>query len=254
MRLNLKGLLMTSETRFMNWVDFDAARKHTDLVLIPFGAVEVYGPHLPMGADGIATTGLANAIAAEEPALVAPLITVGYSRRLMDFPGTLNVRPSSLISYARDVAESFIHWGSRRILFINGHAGNVPYLSELAIELEDANGVRVAQIDWWRYIQPLVEDLVEAEQLPHGHASEFGTSVMLALAPEYVAMDRAVKSLPKQSQQYPDFIRSRPYHDATDTGVVGDGTLGTAEKGAEVMQRATARALEFIRSEHFSSH
>lgn len=243
---------MTSQVQYMNWVDFDEARQRTDILLVPFGAVEVYGPHLPMGADGIATTALANAIAAEEPALVAPLIPVGYSRNLMDFPGTLNVRPASLVAYARDIVESFIHWGSRRILFINGHAGNVAHLSALASELEAEHGVKCAQIDWWRYIQPLSEDLVEAEQLPHGHASEFGTSVMLAIAPEHVKMDRAVKTPPKQAVPYPDFIRPRRYRDMTDTGLVGDGTLGTEAKGQEVMRRATARAVEFIRSEHFT--
>lgn len=237
----------------MNWVDFDEMRKETDLVLIPFGAVEVYGPHLPMGADGISTSALAQRVAAEEKAFVAPLIPVGYSRALFDFPGTLNVRPSSLVEYARDVAESFIHWGCKRILFINGHAGNVPYLSELATQLQEQHGVKVAQIDWWRFIQPLVEDLVEADILPHGHASEFGTSVMLHLAGDAVKMDRAVRTEPARQDPYPDFIRPRRYGDSTTTGVVGDGTLGNEEKGAETVRRAVARTLEFIRSDEFKS-
>ena len=236
----------------MNWVDFDALRNETDLVMIPFGAIEVYGPHLPMGADGISTSALALGVAAEEPAFVAPLIPVGYSKALADFPGTLNVQPSSLVAYARDVAVSYIGWGCKRVLFINGHAGNVPYLAELAGELEEDHGVKVAQIDWWRFIQPLVEDMVEADILPHGHASEFGTSVMLHLAGEHVKMDRAVRTEPKISDAYPDFIRPRRYGDATDTGVVGDGTLGTEEKGAETMRRAVARTLEFIRSDEFT--
>ena len=241
------------DTRFMNWVDFDALRKETDLVLRPFGAVEVYGPHLPMGADGISTMALAERVAAEEAAFIAPLIPVGYSKALADFPGTLNVRPSSLVAYARDMAESYIGWGCKRILFINGHAGNVPYLAELATELHEEHGVRVAQIDWWRFIQPLVEDMVEAEFLPHGHASEFGTSVMLHLAGEHVKMDRAVRTEPKSSNAFPDFIRPRRYGDSTDTGVVGDGTLGSEEKGAETVRRAVARTLEFIRSDDFRS-
>ncbi|MEZ4521346.1 MAG: creatininase family protein [Thermomicrobiales bacterium] len=241
------------DTRFMNWVDFDALRKETDLVLMPFGAVEVYGPHLPMGADGISTMALAERVASEEKAFVAPLIPIGYSKALMDFPGTLNVRPSSLVEYARDLAESYIGWGCKRILFINGHAGNVAYLSELATQLEEQHGVRVAQIDWWRFIQPLVEDMVEADFLPHGHASEFGTSVMLHLAGEHVKMDRAVRTEPKSANAFPDFIRPRKYGDATDTGVVGDGTLGTEEKGAETVRRAVARTLEFIRSDEFTS-
>ncbi len=240
------------DTRFMNWVDFETLLEETDLVLMPFGAVEVYGPHLPMGADGISTMALAEGVASEEKAFIAPLIPVGYSKMLADFPGTLNVRPSSLVAYARDVAESYIGWGCKRILFINGHAGNVAYLAELAAELEDEFGVKVAQIDWWRYIQPLVEDMVEADILPHGHASEFGTSVMLYLAAEHVKMDRAVRTEPKRVDPFPDFIRPRRYRDATDTGVVGDGTLGTAEKGEETMRRAVARTLEFIRSDEFS--
>jgi creatinine amidohydrolase len=70
----------------MNWVDFDALRAETDLALIPLGAVEVYGPHLPLGADGIATTALAARVAERVPAFVAPLIPVGYSAALDDFP------------------------------------------------------------------------------------------------------------------------------------------------------------------------
>lgn len=244
---------MTSEVQYMNWVDYAELQGATDLVLIPFGAVEVYGPHLPLGADGIATAALARGIAERVPALIAPLIPVGYSKSLQSFPGTLSVRPASLVAYARDVAESFILWGCRRILWINGHAGNVPYLNELSAELEERHGVRCAQIDWWRFIQPLVKDLETAEFLPHGHASEFGTSVMLHLVPEHVKMDRAVKTANQAPDQFPDFLRTRSYRDMSPTGVLGDGTLGTAEKGAETMRRAIDRAVAFLTSGEFAS-
>ncbi|TVR76237.1 MAG: creatininase family protein [Sphaerobacteraceae bacterium] len=242
---------MSSNPQFMNWQDYDAAQKETDLVLIPLGAVEVYGPHLPMGADGIATTALANGVAEQLPALVAPLIPVGYSEALQSFPGTLSVKPASLMAYTRDVAESFIKWGCKRILFINGHAGNVPYINELSRELENEYGVRCAQIDWWRYIQPLVEDLVESDILPHGHASEFGTSVMLHLVPEHVKMDRACRTEPQVKNEFPDFHRTAIYRDNSPTGVVGDGTTGNAEKGAETMRRAVQRTVDFIKSDDF---
>ncbi len=243
-----------SNVHQMNWVDFDARRAETDLVLIPLGAVEVYGPHLPMGADGIATTALAEGVAARVPAFVAPLIPVGYSAALAEFPGTLSVQPASLVAYTRDVAESFIGWGCRRILFVNGHAGNVPYLNDLARELEevyDDLGVRCAQIDWWRFIQPLVDDLVESDLLPHGHASEFGTSVMLHLAPEHVVAERAVRTAPATPDAFPDFLRPGSYRDLTPTGVLGDGTSGNAEKGAAVMQRAVDRVVAFLESDAF---
>ncbi len=237
----------------MNWVDFDALRAETDLALIPLGAVEVYGPHLPLGADGIATSALAARVAERVPAFVAPLIPVGYSAALDDFPGTLSVRPASLVAYTEDVAESLIGWGCRRVLFLNGHAGNVPYLNELARRLEDAHGVRCAQIDWWRFIQPLVEDLVESDLLPHGHASEFGTSVMLHLAPEHVKPERAVRTARAAADPFPDFARPGRDRALTETGVLGDGTVGTAEKGAETVRRAVDRVVAFLESDAFRS-
>jgi creatinine amidohydrolase len=242
---------MTTLVHYMNWVDYESHQKEIDTVLIPLGAVEVYGPHLPMGADGIATSALAKRVADEYPAFVAPLIPIGFSETLAEYPGTLSVRPESLIAYTRDVAESFIRWGCRRILIINGHAGNVPYLNELQRQLEVEHGVRAAQIDWWRFIQPLVEDLVESDILPHGHASEFGTSVMLHLAPDYVKLDRAVRTEPGVRNEYPDFLRPGSYRALTETGVLGDATRGNVEKGEETMRRAVARTVEFLKSEEF---
>jgi creatinine amidohydrolase len=235
----------------MNWVDFEAFQEQTDLVLIPFGAVEVYGPHLPLGADGIATTALAEGVAEQVPAFVAPLIPIGFSESLAEFPGTLSVQPESLIAYARDVTESFIRWGCRRIVFVNGHAGNVPYLNELARQLEEEYEVRCAQIDWWRFIPSLVEDLVESDILPHGHASEFGTSVMLHLVPDAVKMERAVRTEPALKEEFPDFLRPKSYRELSATGLLGDGRCGTAEKGAETMRRAVARTVAFLNSDQF---
>ncbi|HVX30420.1 MAG TPA: creatininase family protein [Nitrolancea sp.] len=236
----------------MNWVDFDAFRKETDLALIPFGAVEVYGPHLPMGADGFATTALAERVAEQVPAFVAPLIPIGFSASLMEFPGTLSVRPESLIAYTRDLCESLIGWGCRRLLFVNGHAGNVTYLNELGRQLEAEHGVRCAQIDWWRFIQPLVEDITESDLLPHGHASEFGTSVMLHLVPDSVKMERAARTAPAVENRYPTFLRSGSYLAQTTNGLLGDATKGNAEKGAETMRRAVALTVEFINSPDFA--
>jgi creatinine amidohydrolase len=139
----------------------------------------------------------------------------------------------------------------KRVLFLNGHAGNVPYLNELARELERAHGVRCAQIDWWRFIQPLVEDLVEAEILPHGHASEFGTSVMLHLVPQAVKMERATRTPPKIQNRFPDFLRPAAYRQMTDNGLLGDGTKGTAAKGAETLRRAADRIAEFVQGGEF---
>lgn len=238
---------------YLNTQDFEEEIGKTDLVLIPFGAVEVYGPHLPMGADGIATQALCERIAAEEPAIIAPLLGVGCSQRLNleRFKGTISIRPETLIGYARDVVESYIGWGARRFMFVNGHRGNSGYLSDLGFELEETYDVRVAQIDWWQFIPSLTKDLEESDVVPHGHAAEFSTSVMLALVPEHVKMERATRDLPSSTHPFPDIIHSDSYRLRPASGLVGDASFGNAEKGEETIRRATQRVLEYIRSDYF---
>lgn len=89
-------------------------------------------------------------------------------------------------------------------------------------------------------------------ELPHGHASEAGTSMLLHVAPELVKMAQAARTEPSAGE-FSEFIRYRSYTDVTDTGTVGDGTLGTPEKGAEAFQRAVARLVAFVQSAEFSS-
>jgi creatinine amidohydrolase len=245
---------MTMEARYLTSPGYAALVKETDLALVPLGAVEVYGPHLPLGADGIATDELAKRVAAEVPAIVAPLVPVGMSQSLNTHPGTLWVDRAALSGYISGVARSLIHNGSRRILFLNGHAGNVQTVADVcgAIEAEfrDKN-VRCAQIDWWRFIQPLVADMVEADVLPHGHASEFGTSVMLAIAPDAVTSER-MRVPPAGQDPFPDFIKPRARFGLGPTGMVGDARPGNAEKGEETLRRATARVVEYLKSEDFA--
>lgn len=238
-----------SELAHLSWQDIDTLRQETDLAIIPLGAVEVYGLHLPNGADGIVAQALARALAERVPAAVAPLIPVGESKALSEFPGTLWVSAESLKAYVGDVAESLIHWGFRRLLFINSHLGNVVPLGQLALDLQDKHDVVCAQVDVWRFIQPLTEDLWESEA-PHGHASEAGTSLLLHLEPELVIQERAVHT-PFPANEFPEFIRYDSYRSKTETGTLGDGTLGTAEKGAEAFKRAVDRLVGFVTSEAF---
>lgn len=90
------------------WVDFDSIRQETDLVIIPTGAVEVYGQHLPAGTDTIVITHIARQVGEQLGAPVLPTLPVGFSRSLGDFPGTLNVSTNTLMSFAQDTAESVI--------------------------------------------------------------------------------------------------------------------------------------------------
>lgn len=227
------------------WVDVARRLESGKLAIIPVGAVEVYGPHLPQGTDGIVALALAEAVSRDVECLVSPLIPVGWSEPWSGFPGTLSVRPESLKAYLSDIVESLLAMGVAQIVILNGHLGNVAVIQEIAQEFGSRRRVRVAQVDLWRFIQPHVRDLMEGE-FPFGHASESMTSVMLYLAPGSVSMDRAPNS-PVPKDRFPGILRPTPYREATATGALGDATKGTKEKGEAIFSRARDLLIEFLK-------
>jgi creatinine amidohydrolase len=231
--------------KYMSWTEFDRRRKETDLAVIPSGAIEVYGPHLPLGSDIIVAEEVSRMLAERVPAVVGPSVEIGDSRALAAFPGTLVARPESLKAVYEDVCRSFVRWGFRRFFFVNTHVGNVAPLNQLAEGLQEAFGVRCAAIDWWRFVQPLSEGVVETAH-PHGHASETGTSVLLYLAPEYVDMSRAPVVEPRYEDAYPDVFKYPDFDAYTPNGTIGDATAGSSEKGQRIVERAVDRMARFV--------
>lgn len=233
----------------MPWVDFDSLRQQTDLVIIPTGAVEVYGHHLPVGTDTVVVTHVAQRVGEILGAPVLPVLPVGFSRSLGDFPGTLNISTATLSAYVRETAESVIKWGAKRIVFINSHRGNISPIGEVALDLQDTYGVRCAQVFWWDYVAALGKDLVETGQHANGHASEIGTSIMLHIAPELVVRERIHDQTPSSPLPFSDITQYQGMHARSDTGVVGNPEVATAEKGAQLVQRGVDRIVEFVRRE-----
>lgn len=231
------------------WVDFDARRRQTDLAIIPTGAVEVYGQHLPTGTDSIVVTHIARRVGDELGAVVLPTLPVGFSRSLGDFPGTLNISTATLSAYVRESAESVISWGFKRILFINNHRGNIAPIGEVALDLQERLNVRCAQVFWWDYVAALSKDIVESGPHANGHASEIGTSIMLHVAPELVVRERIVDQTPTDRPAYADIIQYKGMRARSDTGVMGNPAVASADKGAEMVKRGVDRIVAFVRDE-----
>lgn len=231
------------------WVDFDELRQQTDLVIIPTGAVEVYGQHLPTGTDTIVVTHIARRVGEALNAPVLPTLPVGFSRSLGDFPGTLNISTATLSAYVRESAESVIKWGTKRILFVNSHRGNIGPIGEVAMELQDTHGVKCAQVFWWDYVGGLVKDICETGPHANGHASEIGTSVMLYLEPDLVIRDRIQDQTPTSAPAYADFNQYKGMRGRAAFGVVGNPEKASAEKGAEMVKRGVDRIVEFVQAE-----
>ncbi len=233
------------------WTDFDRRRQETDLAILVSGAVEVYGPHLPLGSDTIVAEAVARQVAERTGGVVLPAVPVGYSAALAEFPGTLSVPPEAFKAYLQGLAESIVGWGFKRLLFINSHRGNVPMISQIADELQAAHaGVKCAQVFWWDYAAALAADLLTSGPVPYanGHAGEVGTSTLLYVAPELVHTDRIERAPDAPANRFRDIIQYESYRARSPNGVVGDPTHASREKGEQIVERGVARIVEFVQT------
>lgn len=236
------------QLRDLSWKKFDDLDKSRP-VIIPTGAIEVYGPHLPMGGDAIVAEKVGELLGDRLELLVTPTIPMGDSLSLVaeSFPGTMYIRPESFKSYLSDVCESLIKWGYTKLFFFNTHVSNNFMITQLGWELEAKYHVRCASVDWWRFIQPHCQGVCECTgMMAHGHASEAGTSVLKYLTPELVDEEEVVCTLELFEDHFPEFKQYIPFDQYTATGTLGDATRATAEKGKEIVERSIARIIEFI--------
>ena len=235
----------------LSWVRADEALAHTDTALVPVGAVEAYGPHLPLGSDGLVALHVANRLGERVHAVVTPLIPIGCSQSLMSFPGTLSVESSSLKAYLTDICKSLVFHGIKRIVFVNGHAGNVALIGEICREFI-ASGVRCAQVDWWRAVYKAAPEFTDTGDVAIGHAGEVCSSVVMAARGDLVDMERATKTKEKAklglSGVYPEVVQyDIPYRAITASGMTGDATTATPEKGVQMIEKCVDRIESFLK-------
>ena len=230
----------------LTWMEFDERRKETQTLIVPSGAVEVYGPHLPLGTDIIVAEQIACLVAQKTGALVSPWLEVGHSHPLYAFPGTVYCRPETVKAVYRDICESYIHWGFKNILVINTHRNNAFPLDDLMMDLQDEYSVRCASVPWWQYLPSLSQDVFETPE-PQNHASEAATSIMLYLLPEYVRMEKRMDVTSKVENRFPSIVQYPSYDQLTDYGTLGDALSGSADKGKIVVERAVTEISRFVK-------
>lgn len=228
-----------TEYAYRTWEEVDKLPGE-GIAVLPSGAVEVYGPHLPLGSDFLVAEAVGRLVAQRLGALCLPVVPIGYSADLMSFPGTLTVPPEAFKGYLSGICSSVITWGFRKILFLNTHLGNVRIIDQIAEELTSGGAARCLQIDWWRFADPLGADLWESGAWSVGHAGELGTSILLHLRPDLVHRDRQVDFVPGSALLPAGAEDYRPFRQITASSVLGQPSAASAAKGAEVVQRAVA--------------
>lgn len=246
--------LGTAQSRVLwAWQDRESTRtfleKTDHLVIVPTGATEQHGPHLPSAVDAFLATSVAIAAArqATTPVLVAPTLTLGVSQHHARFPGTLWLQPHHFRAIALDVASSLANAGVQRVLFLNGHGGNSATLSE-SVYTWGANNkdatCRVYTANYWALSSLPNDKTVPWGVGTTGHAGALETSLMLHLAPDSVRGHEEAD--PIRGMSYagftPDLLESSTVDAWTDfatlssNGVVGRPSQASAEQGSLAFQ------------------
>lgn len=167
-------------------------------VVVPLAATEQHGPHLPVYTDTLICEHIAlqagERAASQVPLLVAPVLPVGCSQHHLSFGGTLSFTSATYLSVLRDLGESLVADGFRKIIFLNGHGGNDPIMLQAANDLAVRHPIWTAAASYWSVAGEALRGVRadEAGIVP-GHAGHFETSVIMALRPELVRNDRTAR-------------------------------------------------------------
>lgn len=238
----------------LTWPQAEIRIKEAPLVIIPFGAgAKEHGPHLPMNADFKVLEYLCNKAAAALPVIIAPPVQHGWFPAFRDFPGTEIADGDVFRRYIHEIAKSLIKIGARRIVFLNTgifKATGLP-LAMVAREIRVEQGIPTIVVSW----DDLEDERAAAlqEQKRGGHADEIETSIHLYLQPDLVRMDKAVADYGRPGKKdYPGYqpgLFSRHPGDPaySETGLFGDPTKATAEKGKKVLEIMTDNWLKILK-------
>jgi len=169
----------------MSWMEAREAFKQARLAVVPMGSVEQHGPHMPLGTDFLIADYLAKQAGPKLGAIVTPVIPIGFASYHSEFAGTLSVRAETLVNYVWEFCSYLVKYGITHILFINGHGGNLESLQTVGRRFRE-RGIVTATIMWWELAGHFNPDWAIK-----GHADITETSLMLALAPETIHLERA---------------------------------------------------------------
>lgn len=249
----------------MIWYEIREAANQDRVAVLPVATYEDHGPHLPVDVDVRLCTEICDRAVERIPsdAILIPAVAHGYSPHHMDFHGTITIGWDTFIKYVKDVCCSLGHHGFKRILIVNGHGSNTSPvdLSARLSNIEYRGKILCATVNHWglRKSREVGKALRESSYGGTSHAGEYETSLYLALKPDLVDMTKAVDERSSFSASFQtDLLAGShpegsvanlvPYWSSqTASGVKGDATRATAEKGKQFLKAAIEGLIELVR-------
>jgi creatinine amidohydrolase len=242
--------------------DFGALDASATVAVLPLGATEQHGPHLPLGVDTVLADGIVAAalplLPPELPVLFLPTQQIGLSPEHARFAGTLTLSAETLIRVWNEIGAGVARAGVKKLVLFNAHGGHVGAMDIVARELRAAHGLIVYSVSWFNL--PLGDAGAQFSAQEHRfgvHAGEIETSMMLALTPQLVRMSEAKDFRSTSEQRAADYAilgngksakLGWAMEDYNAHGAAGNAAAATAASGQAVID-AAARQLALLLAE-----
>jgi creatinine amidohydrolase len=254
-----------SEHRYekLTWPEINDAIELRKVCIVPCGAVEQHGPHLPLDVDIICPTGIANGAGKllADKILVLPTVCYGYTGHVMDFPGTINNHYTHFIDHVLDITKSLAYHGFKKIVLLNGHGSNMPNLDLVARRTNLETDAECILAAWWNLLTVDKSFLPRwrESKFPGGcaHACELETSLYMYLDGGNVRTD-LIKSgeisfnTEDSEFNWVDLFAAGPAtliswtSSYSETGVLGASELASADKGRQAYEEAVKHLVRFV--------
>lgn len=232
------------------------------VLILPLGAIEQHGPHLPTGTDTQIASALAAALEQALPSelVLCPTLAFGASNHHLDFGGTLSISAALYTELLVNLVDSAVKSGFQKIVLLNGHGGNITpakqALSVLSSQLDKDPPPNIALVTYWEIAGKPFAGQPPMESPALSHACEYETSLMLHLFPETVHKNRIERCQRPPMNNYVGWEDDLPYRGVSimkptafisSNGSSGEPQLGTAEKGNFLFTAALNALVDFIK-------
>lgn len=244
-----------------NWAentrsDLEGVAPEEAVVLVPIGAVEQHGPHLPVGTDAFIVDRIVHEAAERSEQVIAlPGLPYGYSPHHGGVPGTVTLSSETFLNLITDILRSLVDDGFHQIAIVNGHGGNRSLLKTAVSDFRAERDVSVAVLSYWDLIADDVKSIRDSELGGVSHGGEMETSLLLYLHEELVKAEhddyvRDDRNGTIRIDLFGTGVAYYPQHfdELTETGVSGHPSAATQETGKRIFEVAVKKLVEFSES------
>jgi len=246
---------MTEETewRKLRADELREKARQDAVVVLPVASMEQHGPHLPVEVDSMLGEAVAARTAAKvaargQPIVVLPVLWTGLSEHHMSFGGTITLDNAAFTGVVEGIVRSVLRHGFKRIVLLNAHGGNENALRTITDDLTPRLRASIVQFTYWYAAAVPIAKILET-QGGLSHACEAETSMMMAVRPDLVAVDRIPMAKANTTPTVDDLVgggvyRWRSIGSRSASGVIGNPEAASAEKGERLLEAISTALAE----------